>query len=50
LRAADAGPEAAADLAREFVETLRVAMFCIGARTIADLRRTQRLQRVDCHD
>jgi isopentenyl-diphosphate Delta-isomerase len=50
LRAADAGLEAADDLAREFVETLRVAMFCIGARTIADLRRTQRLQRVVCHD
>jgi isopentenyl-diphosphate delta-isomerase len=50
LRAADAGTVETADLAREFIETLRVAMFCIGARTIADLRRTQRLRRVEPHD
>ena len=31
LKAADAGVEAAEDLARELVETLRIAMFCVGA-------------------
>ena len=40
LRAADESLEAAHDLARELVETLRVAMFCVGARTPADLRGT----------
>jgi isopentenyl-diphosphate delta-isomerase len=43
LRAADAGPEAAADLARELTETLRIAMFCVGARSLAELRSTPRL-------
>jgi isopentenyl-diphosphate Delta-isomerase len=50
LRAADAGTVETADLARESIETLRVAMFCIGARTIADLRRTQRLRRTEHRD
>jgi isopentenyl-diphosphate Delta-isomerase len=50
LRAADAGSAETADLARELIETLRVAMFCIGARTIADLRRTQRLRRAEPRD
>ncbi len=40
LRAADESLEAAHELARELVETLRVAMFCVGARTPADLRGT----------
>lgn len=45
LRAAANGPEAAGDLAREFVEVLRIAMFGLGARTLADLQRTRRLRR-----
>jgi isopentenyl-diphosphate Delta-isomerase len=40
LRAADRGEAAAAELARELVETLRVAMFCVGARRIPELRGT----------
>lgn len=40
LRAADEGDEAADSLAREIVETLRVAMFCVGARTPFALRGT----------
>jgi isopentenyl-diphosphate delta-isomerase len=47
LRAAGGDDEAADDFARELIETLRVTMFCIGARTIADLRRTQRLERTE---
>jgi len=43
LRAADAGVEEARNLAREFVEVLRIAMFAIGARTTAELRGTKRL-------
>jgi isopentenyl-diphosphate delta-isomerase len=38
LRAADQGLETALELAREYVETLRIAMFCVGARRPADLR------------
>ncbi len=37
LRAADQSLEAADELARELVETLRIAMFCLGARTLSDL-------------
>ncbi len=40
LRAADESLEAAQELARELVETLRIAMFCVGARTPAGLRGT----------
>ena len=40
LRAADEGDDAARQLARELVETLRIAMFCVGARTPRDLRGT----------
>jgi isopentenyl-diphosphate delta-isomerase len=40
LRAANKGFEAADELAQEFVETLRIAMFCVGARTIAELPAT----------
>lgn len=43
LRAAARGVEVTADLARELAEVLRVAMFGIGAATIADLKRTPRL-------
>jgi isopentenyl-diphosphate Delta-isomerase len=38
LRAGAAGPEEAHSLAREAVEVLRIAMFCVGARTLGDLR------------
>lgn len=40
LRAANDDEEAAAELARVAVETLRIAMFCVGARTPRDLRGT----------
>ncbi len=43
LRAAAAGYESAADLARELREVLRVAMFGLGERTIVDLRATKRI-------
>jgi len=46
LRAAAAGLDAAMDQARELIEVLRVAMFSVGARTLADLRGTSRLQRI----
>lgn len=45
LRAAAEGANAAMDLAQELAEVLRVAMFAIGARTLADLRLTPRLRR-----
>jgi len=38
LRAADKGLEPALDVAREYLETLRVAMFCVGAQRPAELR------------
>jgi secondary thiamine-phosphate synthase enzyme len=44
LRAAALGQEAALDLGRELVETLRIAMFGVGARTLADLRACGRLR------
>jgi isopentenyl-diphosphate Delta-isomerase len=50
LRAADAGVEAAEDLAHELIETLRVAMFCAGARTPRDLRGTLAPARLDAMD
>jgi isopentenyl-diphosphate Delta-isomerase len=46
LRAADAGEERASELASEFVETLRVAMFALGLPTLAALRGTSRLVEV----
>jgi isopentenyl-diphosphate Delta-isomerase len=45
LRAAAAGPRAATDLAVELTDVLRMAMFCLGTRTVADLRHTPRLSR-----
>ncbi len=42
LRAADKGCDDALDLAREFIEVLRVAMFCLGTRTLSDLRKPPR--------
>lgn len=47
LRAAAGGEGAALDLGHEVVETLRIAMFSIGARTLADLRGSPRLRRRD---
>jgi isopentenyl-diphosphate delta-isomerase len=44
LRASSAGGQAAQELAVELREVLRVAMFCVGARTIADMQQTRRLQ------
>jgi isopentenyl-diphosphate delta-isomerase len=46
LRAADRGVEAADELARELIETLRIAMFCTGARTPRDLHYEGRLARI----
>jgi isopentenyl-diphosphate delta-isomerase len=43
LRAADSGFETARDLARELTETLRISMFCVGARSLAELTGTPRL-------
>ena len=43
LRAAARGEQDAMELGRELVETLRVTMFCVGARSLVDLRRTTRL-------
>jgi isopentenyl-diphosphate Delta-isomerase len=40
LRAADDSLEAAHELAREIAETLRIAMFCVGARRPGELRGT----------
>ena len=45
LRAAAAGFEAASDLAREYVEVLRIAMFALGEPTLARLRATKRIIR-----
>ena len=39
IRAAVVGPEEVHGLARELIEVLRIAMFCVGARTVGDLRR-----------
>ncbi len=38
LRAADRGRSEPDSFAQELIETLRVAMFCVGARTLAELR------------
>lgn len=43
LRAASEGADAASGLAREFTQVLRVAMFGLGERTLADLRATKRV-------
>jgi secondary thiamine-phosphate synthase enzyme len=43
LRAAAQGESEAADLARELIETLRIAMFCVGATSIQQLQGTPRL-------
>lgn len=46
LRAAAASEDAALELSRELVDVLRIAMFAIGARTMAELRSTTRLRRI----
>jgi isopentenyl-diphosphate Delta-isomerase len=43
LRAASQGRAAICDLAEEYIETLRTAMFCIGVPTLSALRDTPRL-------
>ena len=45
LRVAAKGQGAADDLAREYIEVLRIAMFGLGERSLKDLRRTKRLRR-----
>ena len=45
LRAAAQGFETASDLAREYVEVLRIAMFALGEPSIARLRSTRRITR-----
>jgi isopentenyl-diphosphate delta-isomerase len=45
LRAAAKGYDAASQLAREFVEVLRIAMFALGEPTVAQLRSTKRIVR-----
>jgi secondary thiamine-phosphate synthase enzyme len=44
LRAAAHGADAVRELAREIIDVLRIAMFGIGARTLADLRHTRWLR------
>jgi isopentenyl-diphosphate delta-isomerase len=41
LRAADKGFDAAEELAKELILTLRIAMFCVGAATLAGLRASR---------
>ena len=47
LRAAADGEGAADQCAREIVETLRIAMFSVGARTLPDLRSSTHLYRIE---
>lgn len=44
--AAGSGAEAVAELARDYLEVLRVTMFCVGSHTLDDLRRTPHLLRL----
>lgn len=46
LEAATRSPEAVEEVITRLLAELRVAMFCLGARTIAELRATDRLHRV----
>lgn len=45
--AAANGPEATADALRALIAGLRIAMFCVGAATVAELRATPHLCRSD---
>jgi isopentenyl-diphosphate delta-isomerase len=47
LRASVQGARAVRDLAAELTGVLRVAMFCVGARTVADLQGSPRLRHRD---
>ena len=47
LRAAVAGPDALADELRRVTAELRIAMFCVGAGTVPELRATPHLIRAD---
>jgi isopentenyl-diphosphate delta-isomerase len=47
LRAAVAGPGALTALIGRLTAEIRIAMFCVGAATLGDLRRTPHLVRVD---
>lgn len=47
LRAAAAGEEEAADLAREYIEVLRIAMFSLGVCKLSELQSTPRCRRRD---
>jgi isopentenyl-diphosphate Delta-isomerase len=46
LRAADVSIDEARDYAHEIVETLCIAMFCIGVRTVSGLKSTTRIHNV----
>ena len=47
LRAAALGTQSCVDLAREWIDVLRIAMFCTGARDLVALRTSGRLVRED---
>jgi isopentenyl-diphosphate delta-isomerase len=47
LRAAGGGTDECVDLGREWVDVLRIAMFCTGSRDLASLRACGRLVRDD---
>lgn len=47
LRAAAEGDTRAVELGVELIETLRLVMFCVGARSLDELRDTPRLVRAD---
>ena len=47
LRAAESGTQACLDLAHEWIDVLRIAMFCTGSRDLAALRGGGRLVRED---
>jgi isopentenyl diphosphate isomerase/L-lactate dehydrogenase-like FMN-dependent dehydrogenase len=44
LRAADVSAEAVVEEVDRVIEGLRMSMFCVGARTLGDLRRTPLLR------
>jgi len=47
LRAAASGTQACVDLGREWMDVLRIAMFCTGSPDLATLRSSARLVRDD---
>jgi isopentenyl-diphosphate delta-isomerase len=48
LKAANISTQAVADLAGELADVLRIVMFCLGIRQVAELRGTPALQPVCC--